>query len=209
MTHFLNGLAIGVIIAVPVGPVGALCLKRTLRDGRAAGLVSGLGAATADALYGFVAAFGLTFITDELVAHRRPLQLIGGAFLIFLGLKTLLGKPARIGERGVHVARLSRAFFSTFALTLTNPITIVSFLGIFAGFGMGASGNLGVLPACWLVLGVFLGSAFWWLLLSSGAAWLGRRLDHGGAHVIQICVGAGIAIFGVWQLVQFFIQRSA
>jgi threonine/homoserine/homoserine lactone efflux protein len=205
MTHFLNGVAIGFIIAVPVGPVGALCLKRTLRDGRLSGLISGLGAATADAVYGFVAAFGLTFITDELVAHRRALQLIGGIFLLLLGLKTLLSKPPQIGEGSVHVARLSKAFLSTFVLTLTNPMTILSFLGIFAGFGVGSSGNLGMLPACWLVLGVFAGSAVWWLLLSSGAAWLGRRLDHGGAHLIHVGVGWVILGFGAWQLGQFLL----
>src|SRR6185295_15897800 len=100
MTHFLKGVAIGFTIAVPVGPVGVLCLKRSLRDGRLTGLVSGLGAAVADAIYGMVAAFGLTFITDELVAHRHALQLGGGAFLLFLGIKMLCAKGPTLGERG-------------------------------------------------------------------------------------------------------------
>ena len=194
----------GFSIAAPVGPIGLLCIRRSLADGRLAGFVSGLGAATADALYGVVAALGLTAITSVLLDHRTLLQLGGGVFLLYLGLATLRGKPheanrAETPLRAAKAANLSAAYFSLVGLTLANPMTILSFVGIFAGLDTGAKGG-GALPACWLVLGVFLGSAAWWLLLSCAAGWLGHRLSHGGLRAINFTSGLVIAGFGAWQL---------
>src|SRR6476661_6636317 len=158
-----RGLLLGFSIAAPVGPIGVLCIRRTLADGRLAGLVSGLGAATADALYGAVAGFGLTFVSTFLVSQQVWLRIVGGLFLLFLGLKTFLIKPSTVsadsGGKG-----LLRAYASTVALTLTNPLTILSFAVVFAGLGLG-SGSSDYLSAGLLVLGVFCGSALWWLLL--------------------------------------------
>lgn len=164
-----------------------------------AGLVSGLGAATADALYGIVAALGLTAITHALLAHQAWLQAGGGAFLVYLGATTLRAAPSASAARPAATTSLRSAYFSVLALTLTNPMTILSFLGIFAGIGLGA-GAPGVLPAGGLVLGVFLGSAVWWLLLSTAAGWIGRRLQHGGLRAINVGSGLVIASYGVWQL---------
>lgn len=206
MPTFVTGLVIGFAIAVPVGPIGVLCLQRSLRDGRLSGLISGLGAATADALYGLVAALGLTVVTDELVAHQRAIQLGGGIFLLLLGLKIFRTKPPAAGERTVFAPRLKRAYFSTLALTLTNPMTILSFVGIFAGVGIGvADDSRGA--ACWLVLGVFVGSAIWWTILSFSAAWLGQRLQQSGLRFLHRSAGIVIAGFGVWQLIQVVIHR--
>jgi threonine/homoserine/homoserine lactone efflux protein len=177
-----------------------LCIRRSLADGRLAGFVSGLGAATADALYGVVAALGLTAITRVLLAHQGWLQLGGGAFLVCLGVATLRARPPSAAARATAATNLRSAYFSILALTLTNPMTILSFLGIFAGMGIGP-GASGVLPACWLVLGVFLGSAAWWLLLSTAAGWLGGRLQHGGLRALNVVSGLIIAGFGGWQLV--------
>ncbi|HEX2855711.1 MAG TPA: LysE family transporter [Opitutaceae bacterium] len=205
---FITGLAIGFTIAVPVGPVGVLCLKRSLRDGRLAGLISGLGAATADAIYGLIAALGLTFITNELLAHQREIQLGGGIFLLLLGINMLRAKPASVGARTVDSPRLKRAFFSTLALTLTNPMTILAFVGIFAGFGIGAGGGGGgTSTSCWLVSGVFVGSAIWWTILSSSAEWLGKRMQQGGLRVFHAFAGILIAGFGVWQLIRLALDR--
>ncbi|MSU23342.1 MAG: LysE family translocator [Opitutus sp.] len=204
MSPLVQGLVIGFSIAAPVGPIGLLCLRRSLADGRLAGFVSGLGAATADALYGAVAALGLTAITRVLLDHRALLQLGGGVFLLYLGLATLRAKPGDAGRAETPLCeakagKLSAAYFSLVGLTLANPLTILSFVGIFAGLGVGATAG-GGWPAFRLVLGVFLGSAAWWLLLSSAAGWLGRQLAHGGLRTINFASGLVIAGFGAWQL---------
>jgi threonine/homoserine/homoserine lactone efflux protein len=160
----LRGLIIGFSIAAPVGPIGVLCIRRTLAEGRASGLVSGLGAATADAIYGCIAGFGLTFISSILIRQQGWLRLIGGGFLCYLGLKTFLARPAEQAA-SAEGNGLVGAYASTFFLTLTNPMTILSFGAIFAGLGVAsASGNY--VSAGVLVLGVFIGSALWWLALS-------------------------------------------
>jgi threonine/homoserine/homoserine lactone efflux protein len=196
---FLQGLLIGFSIAAPVGPIGLICIRRSLTAGRLAGLVSGLGAATADALYGIVAALGLTAVTNLLVAYQRPLQFVGGLFLVYLGLAIMRSTPATTATSTPPTATLSAAYFSTLLLTLANPVTVLSFLGIFAGLGL--LGNAHAPSAAFaLVLGVFLGSAAWWLLLSTSAAALGARLQSGGLRLLNLTSGALIAAFGLWQL---------
>src|SRR6185369_560193 len=137
MSNLLKGLVIGFSIAAPVGPIGLLCIRRSLTNGRVAGFVSGLGAATADALYGVVAALGLTAITSALLAHQSWLQLGGGGFLVYLGVTTLRAAPPAAAPRATAPTNLRSAYFSVLVLTLTNPMTILSFLGIFAGLGIG------------------------------------------------------------------------
>lgn len=161
-----RGLIIGFSIAAPVGPIGVLCIRRTLAKGRVYGLVSGLGAATADTIYGFIAGFGLTFISEMLISQRMWLRLVGGSFLCFLGLKTFLSKPAEKAASAKGNG-LVGSYASTFFLTITNPVTILSFAAIFAGLGVGST-EVNYLSAATLVIGVFVGSALWWLLLSSG-----------------------------------------
>jgi LysE type translocator len=125
---FLRGLVIGFSIAAPVGPIGVLCIRRTLADGRAAGFFSGLGAATADALYGAVAAFGLTAISSVLIGQATWLRLGGGLFLCYLGIKTFLARPAAEATPA-RATGLIGAYVSTLLLTLANPTTILSFVG--------------------------------------------------------------------------------
>ena len=160
----ISGLIIGFSIAAPVGPIGVLCIRRTLAEGRLHGLISGLGAATADAMYGCIAAFGLTFISGALVRQQVWLRLLGGTFLIFLGVKTVLAKPSEKLSSEKRTGLLG-AYGSTFFLTLTNPMTILSFAAIFAGIGLG-SAVADYSSAALLVFSVFAGSALWWLILS-------------------------------------------
>ncbi|ASC73474.1 Putative amino acid efflux protein YcgF [Halomicronema hongdechloris C2206] len=163
-TLFLQGLILGLSIAAPVGPIGILCIRRTLTQGQWVGLLSGLGAATADGIYGGIAAFGLTAVSQFLVDQATWLTAVGGVFLIYLGIKTGLSRPAEaVVNPSVH--GWLGAYGSTLFLTLTNPATIVSFVAIFAGLGLAAQANA-YGAAMVLVLGVFLGSALWWLLLS-------------------------------------------
>jgi threonine/homoserine/homoserine lactone efflux protein len=200
----IKGLLVGFSIAAPVGPIGVLCIRRTLADGRTVGLVSGLGAATADAVYGSIAGFGLTIISGFLISQTGWLRLLGGVFLLYLGVKTLLTHPA---ERPATASGsgLLRSYASTFILTLTNPTTILSFVAVFAGLGL-ADAARGAddgpyLAAALLVLGVFAGSALWWLLLSGGVSLLRARFDARAMRWVNRISGIIIAAFGVAALV--------
>lgn len=196
----LKGLVLGFSIAAPVGPIGVLCIRRTLAEGRAAGFVSGLGAATADAFYGGVAAFGLTLISDFLAAQTLWLRLLGGAFLLYLGVRTFTARPAAAAAAANGApGRLLSAYLSTVGLTLTNPATILSFAVIFAGIiGPGARSPA---AAGALVLGVFLGSAAWWLTLSVGVGLLRSRFDARLMTWVNRLSGAVIGLFGLVVLV--------
>ena len=199
ITYFARGLAIGLAIAAPVGAIGLLCIRRTLADGRLAGFVSGMGAATADACYGAVAALGLTAISSAIVAHQSVVRLVGGVFLCYLGTHTALSHPATETRGGV-VGGLAAAFGSTLALTLTNPTTILSFTAVFAGLGLGTmSGDRG--SAVLMVCGVFLGSALWWLLLSSVVEFFRRALAPERLRWVNRLSGAMLLGFGVLSLV--------
>jgi len=198
LIFFLRGLIIGFSIAAPVGPIGVLCIRRTLANGRASGLISGLGAATADAIYGSIAGFGLTFISSLLIRQQGWLRLVGGTFLCYLGLKTFFARPAEQPALAKGNDLLS-AYASTFFLTLTNPMTILSFAAIFAGLGVGsASGNY--FSAGILVLGVFIGSALWWLILSSGVGMIWKKFNSLGLRWINRISGIIITAFGLFVL---------
>lgn len=191
----LKGLVLGFSVAAPVGPIGVLCIRRTLSGGRACGLVSGLGAATADALYGCVAAFGLAFVADFLVGGQSWLRLAGGLFLLYLGAKTFLAAPAARGAAPAAGAKdLAGAYASTFLLTVTNPLTILSFGVMFAGLGV--AGGVGYGSALALVAGVFVGSALWWLALSLAVGALRARFDSRGLKWVNRSAGVFIAACG-------------
>lgn len=198
ISFLLRGLIIGFSIAAPVGPIGVLCIRRTLAEGRASGLVSGLGAATADAIYGCIAGFGLTVISSILVSQQIWLRLIGGAFLCYLGFKTFLARPAEQAASAKGDGLIG-AYASTFFLTLTNPMTILSFAAIFAGLGVTrATGNY--VSAGVLVLGVFIGSALWWLILSGGVSVFRTRFNPHGLRWLNRVSGAIITGFGLFAL---------
>jgi threonine/homoserine/homoserine lactone efflux protein len=194
----LRGLLIGFSIAAPVGPIGVLCIRRTLADGRVSGLVSGLGAATADAIYGSIAGFGLAFISNLLVSQQVWLRLIGGAFLCYLGIKTMLAKPSEqaAGTRGKGLLGM---YGSTFLLTLTNPLTILSFVAIFAGLGLARMGGQ-YASAGILVLGVFMGSALWWFLLSAGVGLFREKFNARRLQWVNWISGAIILGFGLYAI---------
>ena len=190
-----KGISIGFAIAAPVGPIGVLCIRRTIAQGRKIGFVSGLGAASADLIYGCIAGFGLTFISQFLVEQQNILGLVGGIFLLYLGIKTFFTKasqePTENTEKG-----LFSAYLSTFFLTLTNPLTILSFVAIFAGMGIvNADGDY--LSALLLVSGVFVGSMLWWMLLSGGASFFQKKMNEKGLSWLNKISGVIIASFGV------------
>jgi len=195
MGFFLRGLIIGFSIAAPVGPIGVLCIRRTLAKGRVSGFISGLGAATADAIYGCIAGFGLTFISSFLISQHMWFRVIGGTFLCYLGIKTLLARPAEKAASAKGYG-LAGAYASTFFLTLTNPMTILSFAAIFAGLGVGGAGGNYIFAGL-LVLGVFLGSAAWWLILSGTVGVFRTKFDLSGLRWVNRISGIIITGFGV------------
>jgi threonine/homoserine/homoserine lactone efflux protein len=186
-----KGAGIGFSIAAPVGPIGLLCLRRTLAHGRLSGFVSGLGAATADACYGSVAGFGLTAVSSFLIRQETVFRIVGGLFLLYLGIRTMLARPARQTADSADEGLL-KDYVSTLALTLTNPFTILSFAAIFSGLGIVRAQSHAV--AGLLVLGVFLGSTAWWLTLSALAGAARRRF--GAAFLRGVNLVSGLAIIG-------------
>lgn len=192
LVFLVKGIVVGVVIAVPVGPVGILCLRRTIFEGRLSGLVSGLGAATADALFGVVAAFGLTLVARWLISWEDWLRAAGGVYLLYSGGSALLSKAheRRTEESGRET--LVRGFASAFALTITNPVTILVFLAIFAALGLGGA-QAALLHAAFLVLGVWIGSFVWWLALSLGVGVFHRSIEP--RHLAWISRGSGLILF--------------
>ena len=194
---FAKGMVLGFSIAAPVGPIGVLCIRRTLAEGRLTGLLSGLGAATADACYGAIAAFGLTAVSRLLVHQQTALRIIGGLFLGYLGIRTILAHPARQAAKAGQRRRLLSNYISTFGLTLTNPATILSFVAIFAGLGWAGTREAGYGSATMLVLGVFSGSALWWLILSTGVSLVRSRFTPRVMQWVNRASGTIILSFGV------------
>jgi len=200
ITLFLQGLLVGFAIAAPVGPIGILCIQRSLQDGFRIGLWTGLGAATADTFYGAMAAFGLTAISSLLTAHENVIRLVGAAFLLLIGIRSLIAhsqqniKPSETEPSAWH------AYFSTFFLTLSNPATILSFIAIFAALGLGTE-DREYSEALILVISISIGSTIWWLLLSGGVAYvLNRWMNASIMRWVNITSGLILCVFGVFVL---------
>lgn len=207
LTSLFKGALLGFAIAAPVGPIGALCIRRTLAEGRLVGLATGLGAAAADGVYGACAALGLAAVTQSLTAPtvQVVLRAAGGALLLWMGWSTWTARPAE-RELRPSAAGLARAFGSTFALTITNPMTMLSFLAVFAGLGIGSSAGR-PLAAVLLVAGVVFGSAAWWFTLSAAVSLVRRRVDDRGLSWINRISGAVIAGFGIVAIASVFTRR--
>jgi len=189
-----RGFVLGLTIAAAVGPISLLVIRRTLAEGRLIGLASGLGVATADGTYGGIAAFGLSAITDVLVGGGRLLGFVGGLFLAWLAWRTARSVP---GDSATSTARrggLPGAYLSILGLTLTNPLTILSFAALFAGLGIS---NRTPVDAALMTLGVFAGSAAWWLILTSVAAALRTRITPRVLRWINVVSGVVIGAFGL------------
>ncbi len=197
-TFIVRGFLIGFSVAAVVGPIGVLCIQRTARKGFLYGLVTGLGAATADAMYGGIAGFGLTVMATFLVSQQGWIHIIGGLFLVYLGIKTVFTRPAERAA-SARADNFLGAYASTLLLTLTNPQTILSFAAIYAGIGVGGGKN-GALSATLVVSGVFLGSTLWWCLLSAGISLLRGKLTYRWFLWINRIAGSVIILFGLLAL---------
>jgi threonine/homoserine/homoserine lactone efflux protein len=198
LTFIIKGILIGFAMAVPLGPIGIICIRKTLTEGRIRGLVIGMGAATADMFYAAIAAFGLTVISDTLNEHRIWIRLIGGALLLFLGIRTFLAKP-KDPKLQINGSSALRSYLTTIFLTLTNPFTIFAFIAVFATLGLG--NGLSYLSATILIVGVFIGSLLWFVILSSGVTFFRKKLDMTGLRWVNKIAGILIIISGIIAIV--------
>ena len=187
-----RGFLIGFVIAAAIGPIGLLCIRRTLVEGAAMGAVSGLGAATADGIYASIAAFGLTAAAETLVGARRPLGVVGGCFLVALALHSLFLRPEAAADRPPRT--LLSAYATTVGLTIANPATILSFAAGFVGLGL--AGRDAVAAGA-LVLGVFSGSATWWLILAAAVSTFRERMGPGAQRRLAGASSVMIGLLGI------------
>jgi threonine/homoserine/homoserine lactone efflux protein len=194
LRFFIEGVIIGFVVAVPVGPLGLLCINRALSTGPVYGLSSGLGVATADAIAAGIAVLGLTLVSGFLIDHQLWLRLIGGIFLCYLGFKIYITAP--VEQPPVNdVNGLLGAYATTFFLTFSNPLTILSFVAIYAGWGVESlSGNYFLAGV--LMIGVFAGSSLWWVVLTVGLAAFRDRFSTRILRWIHRVSGTVIAGFG-------------
>ena len=204
MSLFVKGLIVGFCLAAPVGPIAAICVQRTISKRWLSGILSGMGAAAADAVYGAIAAFGATIISEFLITEHDWLQRVGGVILLVLGVRLLLMHPIERRKNGAPNRGLAGDFLSTFVLTLTNPMTFVAFAAIFATMGIGAVRGRPMLTIE-LVGGVFLGSAVWWVILCAGAFALRRHFDFRKLVMVNRATGVFVIAVG---LVYLFVNMS-
>ena len=200
MLVFIQGVVIGFSIAAPVGPIGVLCIRRTLAKGMVAGVISGLGAATADAIYGIIAICGVSALSVVLLEYKTYLHFIGGTFLLYMGYKIFKALPASVeAAEGDSEETILRDYVSTVFLTLTNPMTIFSFAAILAGLDIETQGA-GYLAPALLVGGVFIGSMFWWLCLSIMVNLLRRNFSRSWLKLVNRISGLVIIGFSIFSL---------
>jgi threonine/homoserine/homoserine lactone efflux protein len=191
----IEGIVIGLVVAVPVGPLGLLCINRALMMGPVCGFFSGLGVATADALAAGIAALGISLISGFLIEHQLALRLVGGIFLCYLGYKIYKTEP--VSQAPINnINGLLSAYATTLFLTLSNPVTVLSFVAIYAGWHV-PSLHGRYIAAATLTVGVFTGSALWWVGLFIGLTAFHDRFSLRFLFWVHRVSGAVIAGSGV------------
>lgn len=204
---FLRGLALGVMVAAPVGPVGLLCIRRTIQKGLFIGFATGFGAAFADAFFSAVAAFGVTAITDILQRYNDPIHVLGGALLMVIAWYTWHDKPKQADTKSVEEKVLKRAHIklggalkatlTSFVITMMNPATVFGVLAVVATFG----GLQSRVEAGAIILGIFCGSSLWWLMLSGGVSLMRHRFSEKRVVTINRVTAVALTGFALWVLV--------
>lgn len=194
---FLKGLIIGLLVSAPVGPLALICIRRTLVKNRLCGFVAGLGVATSDLFYAIVAGFSITLIYNFIIAEKLWFRLIGGLFLVYLGLRTILFKQKeKFNDKGKNNNNLVHDFLSTFFIALAGPFTLVFFLAIFSGLGIGQT-DYQHFNTVVTIIGIFIGSVLWWGILSSLVDLFKERFNDKLIALINKVVGIVVLIFGI------------
>lgn len=205
--YVIQGILIGVVVAVPVGPLGLLCINRSLMLGALAGLASGLGVASADAVAAGIAALGISLISDFLIEYQLVLRFVGGIFLCILGYRIYRTEPA-VKVPTISTNGLLGAYATTFFLTVSNPVTILSFLAIYAGWHV-PSLRGHYLAAAFLTAGVFIGSGLWWVVLFVGLTLFRLKISHGFLGLVHRVSGVLIVGFGITVLLSLSPLKQA
>jgi threonine/homoserine/homoserine lactone efflux protein len=198
-TLLLKGFSVGFVVAIPIGPVGLLCTQRTLSHGRMHGLISGLGAATADVIYASLAAFGLTFVSNFLIKEQMWFRLFGGIFLCLLGIRIFMSKRAKTGSLAGKLRHFSN-YTSTLLITLSNPMSILVSAAMLAGLGVAGS-SIQLSSAIQLVAGVFLGSMFWWITLSTLVGVFHKRAADSTLVLLARIFGGIVTCLGLFVII--------
>ncbi|HJS46296.1 MAG TPA: LysE family transporter [Rhizomicrobium sp.] len=205
----LSGVVMGLIAAVPIGPVNLICIRRSFAFGPLNGFVSGLGAALGDGIFAAIMGFGLTWIAQMIEGYATIIEMIGGAMMVWMGYRTFISPPVprcldtKTDSEGTNLAR---AMVSTFALTITNPVTLLSFGVMFAGLGGLAGGAGSFHDAGFVVAGVVLGSAGWWLALTTIIGIFHTRIDEKAMRIINRACGALVMAFGLAVLIHLAVK---
>ncbi|CDZ76302.1 homoserine/Threonine efflux protein [Legionella massiliensis] len=197
---FIQGLVIGFAISAPFGPIGILCIQRTLQNGFWVGLATGMGAAFADNIYGLIAAFSISAITKFLFAFEYWIRVLGGLVLVYFGLKLLMIESKLMKTKTDAMESIWRAFGSTVLLTLTSPITLLSFMAVFSVLGLGGK-NMDYLQALALVSGIFISSTLWWLALTCSVTFfLDEYISQRWMKFVNWIAGSIMLAFSVYAL---------
>ena len=208
LIFIIKGILIGVSVSAPLGPIGVLCIQRTLNKGFKSGLVSGVGAASADIIYAVIAGFSITFISDFLIDNQNYFRVIGGMFLIFIGAKIFTSNPAKqIRKLRTRGNNYYKDFLTSFLVTVSNPITILAFGAIFASFNM-VDKETGSFPIVILILTVFSGAIIWWLSLISIITIFKHRIRLRNLLWINRVTGILIIIFALLVIASVFIPAA-
>ena len=200
---FIQGIIIGLTLAVPVGPISLLCIHRSVTDGRLHGIVSGIGVASADSFYAAVSFLGLTVISGLIIAQQFFFRFLAGFVLIFVGIRVFLSLPAVASDQAGHETYL-KDYLSTAAITIANPLTLLFFMVIVPGFGVVIHGS-SVLSAVEFVSGVFLGSVAWWVILCGSVGTVRTRIGGEYLGLINRISGILISCFGAGMLLLLII----
>lgn len=199
MDEFLKGLIIGFLVSAPIGPIGILCINSTLNKGRNYGLMVGFGASFADAVFAGIAGFGLTFISDFLMNYLDWFKIIGGFFLCYLGIRSFFsmhGRPAKLRNHSYL-----RIFVTTFFYTMTNPMAFIPFMFLFTAFGI-INADKNYFSALMLVIGVFIGSILWWIILAGMVNFFRHKINIQKIDIINKIAGIIIFSFGIFSLLE-------
>jgi threonine/homoserine/homoserine lactone efflux protein len=202
----IKGLIVGFLASIPLGPVGVLCIQRTINKGRYSGLISGMGAATVDMFFALIAALGLTYIINFIEEKQFFIQLIGGGVLIFLGTKIFNTNPIKqIRKHRRKKNKLIEDYLSVFFLTLSNPLAVFLFIAAFAGIGMVTSKDSS-LKSSLIILGVFIGATLWWSILTFLIDFFRKHFRLKQLWWINKIAGVLIIVFGVAAMLSVFFK---
>lgn len=208
LIFIIKGILIGISVSAPLGPIGVLCIQRTLNKGFKSGFVSGAGAASADIIYAIIAGFSITFISDFLIEYQTYIRIIGGAFLILVGVRISISNPAKqIKKLRIKGNNFYKDYITSFLITVSNPITILAFGAFFATFNM-VSETTDKFSITVMIITVFSGSLIWWLSLIGIVTIFKKRIRLRNLLWINRITGVLIVLFAIFVIISAFLPQD-